>query len=45
MPARSDDKLLKEYADAIAGIERGDFHAEPDPRLCPNCQCYFICEG
>ncbi len=45
VPAANDDKLLATYADAIAGIERGDFHAEPDPRRCPNCQCYFMCGG
>ena len=33
------------YTDAIAGIERGDFHAEPEARRCPNCQCYFMCGG
>jgi DNA helicase-2/ATP-dependent DNA helicase PcrA len=45
VPAKNDDKLLGTYAEAIAGIERGDFHAEPDPRRCPNCQCYFMCGG
>lgn len=45
MPPKNDEKLLGQYADAIAGIERGDFHAEPDVRRCPNCQCYFICES
>jgi DNA helicase-2/ATP-dependent DNA helicase PcrA len=43
--AKNDDKLLATYTDAIAGIERGDFHAEPEPRRCPNCQCYFMCGG
>lgn len=43
IPPRNDDKLLATYSEAIAGIERGDFHAEPDPRRCPSCQCYFIC--
>jgi DNA helicase-2/ATP-dependent DNA helicase PcrA len=42
---KNDDKLLATYSDAIAGIERGDFHPEPDPRRCPNCQCYFMCGG
>ncbi len=42
--AAKDGKSLGEYADAIAGIERGEFVAKPkDPRQCPNCQCYFIC--
>jgi DNA helicase-2/ATP-dependent DNA helicase PcrA len=41
--AKNDAKLLQEYIDAIEGIERGDFHPEPDQRRCPNCQCYFIC--
>ena len=42
--AKKDEKLLAEYAAAIAGIERGDFTAKPkNPRQCPNCQCYFIC--
>jgi DNA helicase-2/ATP-dependent DNA helicase PcrA len=43
--AKNDDKLIATYAGAIAGIERGDFHAEPEPRRCPNCQCYFMCGG
>ena len=43
--AKDDDKLLATYAEAIAGIERGDFHAQPEPRRCPNCQCYFMCGG
>ena len=43
--AKSDDKLVAEYADAIAGIERGDFHAVPEARRCPNCPSYFICTG
>nr|MBA3777284.1 ATP-dependent helicase [Betaproteobacteria bacterium] len=34
---------LDEYATAIAAIERGDFEPAPDPRRCPNCQCYFVC--
>ncbi|MBV8686878.1 MAG: UvrD-helicase domain-containing protein [Alphaproteobacteria bacterium] len=42
-PAKNDEKLLQEYRDAIAGIERGAFAPEPDPRKCPNCQCYFVC--
>jgi DNA helicase-2/ATP-dependent DNA helicase PcrA len=41
---RNDDKLVGEYTSAISGIERGDFHPEPDARRCPNCQCYFMCE-
>jgi DNA helicase-2/ATP-dependent DNA helicase PcrA len=45
VPAKNDDKLLATYTDAIAGIERGDFHADPEPRRCPNCQCYFMCGG
>ena len=43
--AKSDDKLVAEYADAITGIERGDFHAVPEARRCPNCPSYFICTG
>jgi len=43
MIAKNDDKLLREYADAIAAIERGEFPQTPDARQCPNCQCYFIC--
>ena len=43
LTAKNDGKLLAKYAEAIANIERGDFHPEPDPRQCPNCQCYFIC--
>ncbi|MCJ9700331.1 ATP-dependent helicase [Bradyrhizobium sp. SHOUNA76] len=45
VPAKNDDKLLAEYADAIAGIERGEFHAVPEARRCPNCSSYFICTG
>ncbi len=45
VPAKNDDKKLKEYTDAIAAIEGGDFHPETDVRRCPNCQCYFICES
>jgi len=40
---KNDEKNLKKYADAIAEIERGDFHPEVDNRRCPNCQCYFMC--
>ena len=43
--AKNDDKLLAEYTDAITGIESGDFHAVPEARRCPNCQCYFMCGG
>lgn len=42
---KSDDKLIAEYAEAIAGIERGAFHAVPEARRCPNCPSYFICTG
>jgi superfamily I DNA/RNA helicase/Zn-dependent peptidase ImmA (M78 family) len=45
VPAKNDDKLVIEYADAIAGIERGTFHAVPEARRCPNCPSYFICTG
>lgn len=38
-----DDKLLAEYGDALAAIERGEFPADPETRRCANCQCYFIC--
>jgi DNA helicase-2/ATP-dependent DNA helicase PcrA len=44
--AKSDEKLLKEYTDAIRSIELGDFPAEPDEaRYCPNCPTYFTCDG
>lgn len=43
VPNKNDSKYLSQYSEAIAGIERGDFHAEPSPRQCPNCPCYFIC--
>jgi superfamily I DNA/RNA helicase len=43
MVAKNDEKLLREYGDAIAAIERGEFPATPEARQCPNCQCYFIC--
>jgi len=45
VPIKDDDKLIAEYADAIASIERGDFHAVPEARRCPNCPSYFICTG
>jgi DNA helicase-2/ATP-dependent DNA helicase PcrA len=45
VPVQNDDKLVAEYADAIAGIERGAFHAVPEARRCPNCPSYFICTG
>jgi DNA helicase II / ATP-dependent DNA helicase PcrA len=45
VPPGNDDKRLAEYTDAIAEIERGLFAAAPeDPRRCPNCQCYFVCD-
>jgi hypothetical protein len=43
VPAKNDEKLIGEYRNAIAAIESGDFHAEPDARRCPNCPCYFMC--
>lgn len=43
--AGKDQKQLATYTDAITGIERGDFHAEPEARRCPNCPSYFICGG
>jgi DNA helicase-2/ATP-dependent DNA helicase PcrA len=43
--AKNDDKRLKDYADAIAAIEQGEFEAAPDQRSCPNCPCYFMCRG
>jgi len=42
-PNKNDEKLLKEYREAIAGIEGSAFAPDPDGRKCPNCQCYFIC--
>lgn len=41
----NDNKSLELYADAIAGIEEGNFAPNPDARICPKCQCYFICVG
>jgi DNA helicase-2/ATP-dependent DNA helicase PcrA len=41
----NDEKQLQQYRDAIASIEAGKFQPEPEPRQCPNCQCYFICAG
>ena len=43
VPAKNDERLLAEYSDAIAEIESGDFHADPEARKCPNCPCYFMC--
>ncbi len=34
---------LKKYEDAIAGIQRKDFHVIPSSRNCPTCPYYFIC--
>jgi ATP-dependent DNA helicase UvrD/PcrA len=45
VPGDDDEKLLEKYERAIEGIESGDFHAVPDNRRCPNCQCYFMCGG
>lgn len=45
VPSKNDNKLLSHYADAIAGIERGEFHAKPETRRCANCPSYFICTG
>ncbi|MDR6126770.1 DNA helicase-2/ATP-dependent DNA helicase PcrA [Sphingomonas sp. SORGH_AS802] len=43
-PPGKEDKAVKAFADAIVGIEAGDFPAKPeDARFCPNCPCYFIC--
>ena len=36
-------KRLQTYAEAMAGIERGDFTPSPDAQRCPSCQFYFIC--
>ena len=44
-PVKDDNKLLSKYTKAIAGIERGDFHPEPETRRCANCSCYFMCGG
>lgn len=43
MTAGKDDKSLREYEEAIAGIERGEFPADPDAQRCPSCPYYFIC--
>jgi DNA helicase II / ATP-dependent DNA helicase PcrA len=43
-PDRDEDSL-EEYAEAIAAIERGNFEPSPSIRICPKCQCYFICRG
>lgn len=44
VPPRKDDKLLDEYATALAAVEQGVFPNKPaDARQCPNCQCYFVC--
>ncbi len=41
---RRDERSLEQYAEAIDGIERGAFESTPeDPRMCPECQCYFMC--
>jgi DNA helicase-2/ATP-dependent DNA helicase PcrA len=42
---KNDEKLLGTYTDAMNGIERGDFVADPNPRHCPNCPSYFMCGG
>eukprot|EP00456_Euglypha_rotunda_P009636 TRINITY_DN1222_c0_g1_i9.p1 TRINITY_DN1222_c0_g1~~TRINITY_DN1222_c0_g1_i9.p1 ORF type:complete len:943 (+),score=148.07 TRINITY_DN1222_c0_g1_i9:369-3197(+) len=43
--ASDDDKHLQTYADAIDGIERGNLDPKPNDRMCPHCQCYFMCDG
>ncbi len=43
VPENGDAKSLQAYIEAIDEIRRGNFHPKPDPRSCPNCQCYFIC--
>jgi DNA helicase-2/ATP-dependent DNA helicase PcrA len=45
VPAGNDDKGIQTYTDAIAAIEKGVFDPAPEPRICPNCQCYFMCRG
>lgn len=45
IPPHKYEKRLQQYRDAIASIETGEFQPEPEPRQCPNCQCYFICAG
>lgn len=41
--AKNDEKLLALYTDAMDNIEKGDFHADPDARRCPNCPYYLTC--
>jgi DNA helicase II / ATP-dependent DNA helicase PcrA len=44
VPAGDENKKLREYDDAIAGIKAGDFNIpSPLPRFCPNCPAYFVC--
>lgn len=43
LAAGNAQKSLGIYAEAIAGIERGNFNPETDARRCPNCPSYFIC--
>ena len=42
---KNDGKKIQSYLDAIATIENGEFEPDPNPRDCPNCQCYFTCKG
>ena len=41
MLAKNDDKLLATYAEAIAGIERGDFHAAARAQALPELPVLF----
>lgn len=43
IPVNNQAKLIQQYLDAIAGIERGAFPPDTGDRQCPNCSCYFIC--
>lgn len=40
-----DEGMLGQYAQAITEIEQGGFDPKPNPRVCPKCQCYFMCRG
>jgi CRISPR/Cas system-associated exonuclease Cas4 (RecB family) len=43
LSAQTVDTRLGHYDEAIAGIRRGDFPANPNSRDCPRCPYYFIC--
>ncbi|HLX56772.1 MAG TPA: UvrD-helicase domain-containing protein [Ktedonobacteraceae bacterium] len=40
---KKEQKLYEELLQTIAGMERGEFPAKPDARICPGCAFFLIC--